>query len=251
VSACAADESAGDGDGPSIAGITWILELASAEALIDEVVPPEARATIRFEPDGTVGGSSGCNMFGGTYTVGDEGALSIEPGAMTEMACEDPLMRLEAGYVAALAAVDSSELVDEGEGLVLAGAETPLAYTAERPVALEGTRWQVNGIAIGGDAVSSTIAGTEADITLDAGALTGTAGCNRLTGSYSVDGGASEGSISFSDIATTRKLCEPDVMEQERQILAALEAAASYSIEGSTMSLSDDGGSFLLSLVEA
>jgi heat shock protein HslJ len=134
---------------------------------------------------------------------------------------------------------------------VLAGAETPLAYTAERPVALEGTRWQVNGIAIGGDAVSSTIAGTEADITLDAGALTGTAGCNRLTGSYSVDGGASEGSISFSDIATTRKLCEPDVMEQERQILAALEAAASYSIEGSTMSLSDDGGSFLLSLVEA
>jgi heat shock protein HslJ len=57
--------------------------------------------------------------------------------------------------------------------------------------------------------------------------------------------------VSFSDIGTTKMLCEPDVMEQERRIVAALEAATSYSIEGSTMSLTDAGGSLLLTLVAA
>jgi heat shock protein HslJ len=169
---------------------------------------------------------------------------------MTQIACEEPLMRLEAAYTAALSDVESFEIVDGGEGLVLSGADTTLAYTPERPVGLEGTRWQVSGI-VSGDAVSSTIAGAEAEIRLDAGDLSGTAGCNRMTGSYSAESPASEGSVSFSDIGTTKMLCEPDVMEQERRIVAALEAAASYSIEGSTMSLTDAGGSLLLTLVAA
>ncbi|MGH2539066.1 MAG: META domain-containing protein [Actinomycetota bacterium] len=249
ASACAENGSSGDGDPTSIVGTTWILGAASAEALVDEVMPGDARATIRFGHDGAVGGSTACNTFGGDYTAGDDGALSIEPGAMTQIACEEPLMRLEAAYTAALAEVASFEVIDEGAGLVLSGGETTLTYTAERPVALEGTAWRVDGIAIGGDAVSSTIAGAEAELTFDAAGVTGTTGCNRLTGSSVIDGGAREGSISFSDIGTTTKLCEPDVMEQEAQILAALEAAERYSIEGSTMSLTDADGSFLLSLV--
>ncbi len=36
---------------------------------------------------------------------------------------------------------------------------------------------------------------------------------------------------------------------QEQAILAALDEAASYTIDGSTMTLTDGGGSFLLSLV--
>ena len=70
-----------------------------------------------------------------------------------------------------------------------------------------------------------------------------------VTGAYATEGDASEGSISFSDVATTKKLCDPDAMEQEQQILAALDDAASYSIQGSAMSLLDADGAFLLSLV--
>ena len=216
ASACAGDVSTSDGDGDttSIVGSTWILDAAAAEALIDEVVPAEALATIRFQEDGTVGGSSGCNTFGGTYAARADGSLSIQPGAMTEMACDEPLMRLETAYIAALAEVGSSQVVDEGAGLVLAGGETTLTYTAERPVALEGTAWRVDAIGIGGDAVSSTIAGAAADLLFEAGQVSGSTGCNRLMGSYTVEGSGPVGSISFADIATTMKLCEPDVAEQ-------------------------------------
>ena len=165
------------------------------------------------------------------------------------MACEEPLLRLETTYIAALAEVGSSQVVDEGAGLVLAGGETTLTYTAERPVALEGTAWRVDAIGIGGDAVSSTIAGAAADLLFEAGQVSGSTGCNRLMGSYTVEGSGPVGSISFADIATTMKLCEPDVAEQERVILMALDTAAGYSIEGSTMSLADAGGAFLMSLV--
>jgi heat shock protein HslJ len=248
TSACADDEApSDDGASSAIEGTTWILGAASAEALIDEVLPPDVRATVRFETDRSVGGSTGCNTFGGTYTTGGGGAISIETAAMTEIACEEPLMRLETAYTAALSEVDSYEIVDGGDGLVLSGGETPLTYIAERPVGLEGTRWEVSGI-VTGDAVSSTIAGAEAELTLDAGSLTGFTGCNRMTGSYTADG---EGSISFSAIATTKMACEPAVMDQERQIVAALEATTTYAIEGSTMSLSDADGALVLTLVAA
>lgn len=251
MTGCADDGSSADGDDPvaSIAGVTWILEAASTEALIDEVVPANALVTIRFEDDGTVSGSAGCNNYAGSYTASADGSLTIEAGGMTQMACEEPLMRLEAAYVAAMSDVEAFEVVDDGAGLVLSGAETPLSYIAEQPLPLEGTAWAVDGIAIGNDAVSSTIAGTEADLVFDAGVVSGSAGCNALNGSYSIDGDTLGGAISFSEVATTKKLCEPDVMEQEQVILAALDAVASYTIAGSTMTLSDGDGTFLLSLV--
>jgi len=249
MTGCADNESSGAVDDPvaAIVGVTWILEAASTEALIDEVVPANARVTIRFEDDGTAGGSASCNNYGGSYTASADGAITIEAGGMTQLACEEPLMRLEAAYVAALGEVEAFEVIDEGDSLLLSGAETPLTYTAEQPVPLEGTAWRVDAIAIGNDAVSSTIAG--ADLAFDAGAVSGSTGCNTLNGSYSTDGDSSAGAISFSEIATTMMACEPDVAEQEQAILAALDAAESYEIAGSTMSLSDGDGAFLLSLV--
>ena len=101
--------------------MTWILETASIEALIGEVVPDGTRVTIRFEPDGTAGGSAGCNSFAGSYSAGNDGSLTIEAGGMTQMACEEPLMRVEAASVAALGEVGSFTVTDQGTGLLLEG----------------------------------------------------------------------------------------------------------------------------------
>lgn len=246
LAGCADRDSSGEGDGsePDIVGETWILETASIEALIGEVVPDETRVTIRFEPDGSAGGSAGCNSFGGSYSAGDDGSLTIDAGGMTQMACEEPLMRVEAAYVAALGEVGSFTVTDDGAGLLLEGTETPLPYLAEQPLPLEGTAWRVDGIALGGDAVSSTIADADAEMVFEDGRVSGTGGCNRLTGGYTTDGDA----LSFSEIASPKKLCEPAVMDQEAAIIAALGSAASSSIEGSTLSLFDADGGFLLSL---
>ncbi|MEZ0235409.1 MAG: META domain-containing protein [Actinomycetota bacterium] len=109
MTGCADGGSSGAGGDPaaSIVGVTWILEAAATEALVDEVVPEHARVTIRFEDDGTAGGSAGCNNYAGSYTASADGAISIKTSGMTMMACEEPLMRLDAAYVAALGEVDA------------------------------------------------------------------------------------------------------------------------------------------------
>lgn len=65
------------------------------------------------------------------------------------------------------------------------------------------------------------------------GKVTGSTGCNNLVGSYI----ASEGALQFTPAATTRKMCTPQVMQQEQAVLAALKATTAYKIEGNTLEL--------------
>ena len=72
------------------------------------------------------------------------------------------------------------------------------------------------------------------------GTVTGTAGCNRYNAAYSaMDAGNSSGSLGIGPAASTRMAClEPEgVMEQEAQYLAALESAATYSIDGDRLEM--------------
>lgn len=55
---------------------------------------PAVETSLTFGKDGTVGGSVGCNSFGGDYTASN-GTISFESLASTEMACEEPLMQQE------------------------------------------------------------------------------------------------------------------------------------------------------------
>ena len=54
--------------------------------------------------------------------------------------------------------------------------------------------------------------------------LSGSTGCNRYRASYSSDHGA----INIATIATTKKLCAPEIMEQEKRYLRILGDAATY-----------------------
>lgn len=53
---------------------------------------------------------------------------------------------------------------------------------------------------------------------IDAQRATGLAGCNRWTASYQLKGKQ----LSLQNIASTRKMCVPALMEQEQRYLAAL-----------------------------
>ncbi len=67
------------------------------------------------------------------------------------------------------------------------------------------------------------------------GRVAGNAGCNDYAGAYDLG----EETIAIGPLRTTRKFCQqPEgLMEQERLYLAALQAAATYRIDGRTLEL--------------
>jgi heat shock protein HslJ len=239
----ATDSAGTGGDLTSLEGTTWILDRDSATALGDD--PGDARATIRFEA-GEVSGQAFCNHFGGDYTSDGE-AMTIAVGAMTEMACEEPLMMLEQAFVAALGEVTGVGV--DGDRMTLSGGEVSLGFDAEQPRALIGTDWRLDGLASGG-AVTSTIAGTEATLTLAAdGQATGNGGCNSYGGGFETEGT----DLRFEDLHSTMMAClEPEgLMDQEAAFLAALGETRAYEIQGSTLSLFGEDGGLLATLVAA
>ena len=202
-----------------------------------------AKPSAYFE-DGTVGGSTGCNQYTASYTV-DGDTLEIGQAVMTMIACPPPADAIERAYIAAFEQVTGWSL--DGEELVLADDEDAelLRFEAGTPVG----SWEATAF-LSGDAVVTPIAGTELTATYgEDDALTGSAGCNRFTGSYSTDGGT----IEIGELATTRKLCpEPaGVMEQETAYLAALQSAASFRVNGSALLLLSPDGTNVASFIRA
>ena len=70
--------------------------------------------------------------------------------------------------------------------------------------------------------------------------VSGSAGCNSYSGTYRL---MSKEGIDFTTLATTRKACAPELMDQERRFLSILEAVEGYSFysDGSFSLVSPDG----------
>lgn len=106
----------------SVSGVEWEL------VELDGKTPPTGaggrRATIRFDADTSrAGGFSGCNRFGGTYSISGD-SLRFGPIAMTRMACTEG-MELESALSAALQATQRYEL--SATQLKLFGQSGPVA----------------------------------------------------------------------------------------------------------------------------
>jgi heat shock protein HslJ len=75
--------------------------------------------------------------------------------------------------------------------------------------------------------------GISAEFTAD-GQVSGSAGCNRYSGSYTASGNK----ITFaSPMASTRMMCEQAVMDQESAYFRALADAKTYSVSGDQLTL--------------
>ncbi|HSN74885.1 MAG TPA: META domain-containing protein, partial [Anaerolineae bacterium] len=116
----------------------------------------------------------------------------------------------------------------------------PTAPPAPVPDPLTGTRWNVVNIN-NGSGIVSLAPGTS--ITMDFGTdgqVTGSSGCNTYFASFSLNGNA----ISIGQPGATSLFCaEPaGVMDQEQAFLAALQAAATFRVTGTTLELNTAGG---------
>ena len=229
-------------------GTRWsLVSYVNKEGELVSVLP-DAEITLMFE-SGEVKGSAGCNSYFGPYEV-DDGQMTIGLLGATQMMCPGPIMQQEAAYLAALQSTASYQV--EGDRLEIADSsgKTILVFGVLEPMLLTGTTWQMMGYNNGREAMVSALAGTEITALFgDDGTLTGSAGCNNYTASYEVSGGG----VTVGPAATTRMMCaEPEgIMEQEAAYLAALESAASYSVEGDQLELMDTEGRRAVSYIAA
>lgn len=214
--------------------------------------PPLAGAeiTLNIEED-SLGGNSGCNVYGGSYQVDGDGRIEMSEIFSTLMAClEDGVMEQEAAYNQALYDAASFELADNGQTLLLRNATGAIilrfaARVPEEPADLEGSAWELNTI-IAAEAASSLLAGSTITLELDAeaGQLFGMAGCNNYNAAYTLDGDK----LTIGPVASTRMFCgEPEgLMAQESQYLSWLEEVTSYEIDGRQLTLRLDDGRSLI-----
>jgi heat shock protein HslJ len=248
LGACANESGGGaDGGGGDLTGVTWVLDRASMMTLVDDV-PKNARVDISF--DGSQArGTSACNSYGGGYEAdASAGTLTFGDLASTEMAClDDNVMALESAYLSALGDVTGYQVVGDQAGLQLTGGKAALTFqpaSEPAPLPLEGTKWVLRSIAsVGTDAVSSTVAGTSVTLTMDGGEAGGSGGCNRYHGSYEAD---ASNALTFGALTSTKMACEQAVSDQEQAYFQALEASATYAIDGDRLTLSDADGRMVL-----
>lgn len=196
-------------------------------------VPIPDGAPITMTIDGTeIGGRAACNIYGGEIDV-DGDRIAIGAMSMTEMGCDGPIMEAEAAYVAALAAVERWSR--DGDRLTYTGEAVELTYELVPPTAdadLVGTRWVLDSL-VDGDAVSSTMGGEPATLTLrDDGTLTGFTGCRTFDGHYELG----EGDVQVTQLVNDDRAC-PDLAAQDEHVLAVIGDRFAYEIEGDGLTL--------------
>jgi heat shock protein HslJ len=101
---------------------------------------------------------------------------------------------------------------------------------------LEGTTWRL--AEIGGRPVAGTADSARPSLHLvrDTRKVQGSAGCNRMMGSYELSGA----SLKFGPLMATKMACPS--METEQAFLAALDSTIRYEINGSSLTLYGPNG---------
>jgi heat shock protein HslJ len=242
LTACASVSPAADA--PSLDGTAWVLAELPGQARI-----AGSTVTLRFEA-GQASGTDGCNRYAVPYAASGA-SLRFEPsGISTQMACAPELMRQASAYLASLTGTGSYRVDGAGQLQLLAGDGALLASLAPQAQDLVGTAWHVTAYNDGKQAVVSVLGNTTLTMAFAPdGRVSGSAGCNNYTASYTSAGP----SLGFGPAATTRRMCaEPGhVMEQEKQFLQALGSVASARREGGRLELRAADGALAVSLAQA
>lgn len=121
ISACTAKN---EGSAASLIGSWKLTSYSRADVLTPAVTDTEAGLT--FKDDGTMTGSSGCNGFGGSYTVEDD-KITFSEITSTLMACDDPRMAQEGAVHQVL--TDTVSFKIEGNTLTLTNNDMVLVLT--------------------------------------------------------------------------------------------------------------------------
>lgn len=203
----------------------------------------DARITLRVV-NGEASGVSGCNHYFGT-AVTDGSLIALTGLGGTDMACADPIMQLEADYLAALAAIRRAS--GGADRLILTGDRVELAFTAVAPVekaALTGTMWVLESVisGLGPDGSAASPVGEPAYLEIrDDGSVIGSTGCRTMDGAYVLKGDT----IWINEISMGPATCPPDVVAQDDHVVSVLGDGFVPEVAGDLLTVSDPDGSGL------
>ncbi|WP_292729529.1 META domain-containing protein [Methanoculleus sp.] len=218
----------------AVAGPSWTLDsyLAGNGTLVP--VLPGTEISARFDDDGKVTGSAGCNGYGGDYNL-DGTTLSISSLAQTQKLCTEPegIMEQEAAFMDLLGSAAECRIEDDRLEIIDAAGTTTLVFVKGHAAAAlaAGTSWTLASLAGEDGALIPVLDGTTVTVAFDTdGNVGGSAGCNHYSADYTVD----SASLSIGPAVRTEMYCSepPGIMKQEDRYLALLANVTSYRVEG-------------------
>ncbi len=237
VAAC----SASGGTGGTLEGTTWLLKsYDNGTSMVD--VPQGVYPDAIFA-SGKVTGILVCNSYTASYTQSGS-SLAISGMATTTMACADTSPGVEQQMAAAMQKAATYTAGKESLKVYDSSGKNILVYQAAPADPLTGTTWTATEVNNGKGAVASVAAGTTITASFGSdGQVTGSGGCNEYSATFT----AADGTIVVGPVGATRKMCDPTVSEQETAYFTALDAAATYTVQGNTLELRDAGGAIQVS----
>ncbi|WP_454196726.1 META domain-containing protein [Nocardia sp. Marseille-Q1738] len=238
LAACSSNGPGQTSDGPSPVGRTFL-----STGVEGTPIPGGGPLTVSF-PDGRIAADAGCNKFSGAVTL-DDHVLRVSGLSTTLMACPDDRSGADEWLSGLLNSepswrLDDARLTLHSDDRTVTLLDKKVAQP-DRPV--KGTPWLVTAF-IADDAQIRSRALDEAKPTLtiaEDGAVSGSTGCNRVTGSADVSGAE----ITFR-VATTKMACSAEVMEVEQAVLKALDGKTTATVDADTLTLRNDNGAGLI-----
>ena len=227
--------------GPAAAGALWQRTFLST-AVSDGGQPRELVAGTRIRlvfGDRHLRADAGCNQL--AWQVGVNGDRLVLTGASaTEMGCSPERLAQDTWLSTFLSAGPTWQLDGDNLTLRTGGSEIRLVdrRVADPDRPLEGTRWLVRSI-IDGQQTGSLPTGVQAELTFDAnGHVTGSTGCNTLSGSANRHGNT----VTFSTVTTSAKPCTRETSGVQTAMLAVLDGDATIHIDGAQLTILDEAG---------
>ncbi|MEE1754158.1 META domain-containing protein [Streptomyces sp. SP18CS02] len=243
LTACGTESGSGAGDGGSsvatdlpVTGVHWSVKSVTVDG---KRTAAPAGAHVRIDDKGGAKGNYGCNQFTAKASVEGE-TVTVSGGAMTEMACPEPVQGFENVLRSAFQGELKGTLSDGTLTLTTAGGDK-VTLTEQPPAPLAGTEWKVDSLT-SGETATSLPSGTEGKahfVFAKDGTVRGSLGCNSFTSTTTTDGST----ITFGRVATTRRLCPGPEMDLERALLKAMAGKVRYTIEHRTLTLTAPNGS--------
>jgi len=243
----------------SLNGTSW--QLVKFQGSDDKTLMPgeKTKYTIAFGSDGRVSVRIDCNRGHGTWKSGGPNQLQFGPLALTRAMCPPaPLndrIPKDWAYVRSYTIKNGhlflSLMADGGiyEFEPLNEAETPpsspVASSRNPATSLENTYWKLTYL--GKTAVTVASQQREPHLVLNSAShrVSGSGGCNGLTGSYEVKGDE----LTFSQMASTMMAC-PEGMDTEKAFLKVLEDVKTWKVKERKLELFDAGGKAVAILEE-